>query len=70
MEILLKKGVRKVDAKQFAGIAEPLRVTILEPMLMLPDGIFEGCGEVTIRAHAGSFAQFYAQKHGLKFERL
>ena len=70
MEILLDKGVRRVDAKQFEGITEPLRVTILEPMLMLPSGIFEGCVDVTIRAHTGSFAQFYAQKHGLKFERL
>lgn len=70
MEILLDKGVRRVDAKQFEGITEPLRVTILEPMLMLPKGIFDGCGDVTLRAHAGSFAQFYAQKHGLKFEKL
>ena len=70
MEILLEKGVRRVDPKQFEGIAEPLRVTILEPMLMLPNGIFDGCGDVTIRAHGGSFAEFYAQKHGLEFERL
>ena len=70
MEILLEKGVRRVDPKQFEGIAEPLRVTILEPMLMLPNGIFEDCGDVTIRAHGGSFAEFYAKKHGLCFEKL
>ena len=34
------------------------------------DGIFDGCRDVTIRAHGGSVAEFYAQKHGLKFERL
>lgn len=70
MEILLEKGVRKVEPKRFAGITEPLRVTVLEPMLMLPNNAFEGCGDVTIRAHGGSFAEFYAQKHGLKFEKL
>ena len=70
MEILLEKGVRRVDPKRFEGVTEPLRVTILEPMLMLPSGIFDGCEDVTIRAHGGSFAEFYAQKHGLKFERL
>ena len=70
MEVLLEKGVRKVDRNRFAGITEPLSVTILEPMLMLPAGIFDGCDDVTIRAHAGSFAEFYAKKHGLKFERL
>ena len=70
MEILLDKGVRKVEASRFAGITEPLRVTVLEPMLMFPNGAFDGCGDVTIRAHAGSFAEFYAQKLGLKFERL
>ncbi len=70
MEILLEKGVRRVAPESFAGITEPLRVTILEPMLMLPKGIFDGCPDVTIRAHAGSFAQFYAQQYGLKFERL
>ena len=70
MDILLEKGVRRVDPKQFEGVTEPLRVTILEPMLMLPNGIFEGFEDVTIRAHGGSFAEFYAQKHGLKFERL
>lgn len=70
MEILLEKGVRKVEPKRFAGITEPLRVTVLEPMLMLPNNAFEGCGDVTIRAHRGSFAEFYAQKHGLKFEKL
>ena len=70
MEILLEKGVRRVAPNAFAGINEPLRVTILEPMLMLPEGGFDGCVDVTIRAHAGSFAEFYAQKQGLKFERL
>lgn len=70
MEILLEKGVRRVASDAFMGINEPLRVTILEPMLMLPNGVFDGCADVTIRAHAGSFAEFYAGKHGLKFERL
>ena len=70
MEVLLGKGVRRVDPKRFEGVTEPLRVTILEPMLMLPSGIFDGCEDVTIRAHGGSLAEFYAQKHGLKFERL
>lgn len=70
MEILLEKGVRRIDPKAFGDIHEPLRVTILEPMLMLPKGLFDGCEDVTIRAHEGSFAEFYAKQHGLKFERL
>ena len=70
MEILLEKGVRKVEANRFAGIAEPLRVTVLEPYLMFSDDAFAGCADVTIRAHSGSFAEFYAKKHGLKFEKL
>ncbi len=70
MEILLEKGVHHVEPNMFEGITEPLRVTILEPRLMLPADLFDSCADVTIRAHAGSFAQFYAQKHGLKFERL
>ena len=70
MDILLEKGMRKVDGNRFRGITEPLRVTVLEPYLMFAEDAFAGCGEVTIRAHSGSFAEFYAKKHGLRFERL
>ena len=70
MEILLEKGVRRVEPNRFAGITEPLRVTVLEPYFTFPEDAFAGCNDVTIRAHAGSFAEFYAKKHGLKFERL
>ena len=70
MEILLEKGIRKVEADRFRGIIEPLRVTVLEPYFTFPPDAFVGCTDVTVRAHAGSFAEFYAKKHGLKFEKL
>ena len=70
MEVLLEKGIRKVEKERFQGIAEPLRVTVLEPYLMFPEDAFAGSADVTVRAHSGSFAEFYAKKHGLKFEKL
>ena len=70
MEILLEKGMRKVEKERFQGITEPLRVTVLEPYLMFHEDAFAECTDVTIRAHGGSFAEFYAKKHGLKFEKL
>ena len=70
MEILLEKGIRKVEADRFHDITEPLRVTVLEPYFTFPADAFAGCTDVTIRAHSGSFAEFYAKKHGLKIEKL
>ena len=70
MEILLEKGTRKVEKERFHGIVEPLRVTVLDPYFTFPADAFAGYANVTVRAHGGSFAEFYAKKHGLKFEKL
>ena len=69
-EILLDKDVKRIDAAYFAGMTELQRVTILNPMLMLPTDAFRDCPNVVIRAHGGSFAEFYAKKHGIPFEKL
>lgn len=69
-EILLGKEIARIDKNHFAGCTELQRVTILNPRMMLPDGLFRDCPQVTIHAHSGSFAEFYAKKNGLKFERL
>ena len=69
-EIVLGKEVRKIGADDFAGQEQLKRVTVLNPMARIEDGAFRGCGQVTICAHGGSFAEFYARKHGLPFEKL
>ena len=69
-EILLDKDIKRIDASYFAGMTQLQRVTILNPMLMLPADAFRDCPNVIIRAHGGSFAEFYAHKHGIAFEKL
>lgn len=69
-EILLDKDIKSIAADQFAGMTDLQRVTVLNPRLMLPADAFRDCPHVVIRAHSGSFAEFYAQKHGISFEKL
>ena len=69
-ELVLNKDVKRIDKDDFAGMTALERVTILNPYLMLPEGAFRDCPQVTIRAHGGSFAEFYAKKYGFAFEKL
>lgn len=69
-DLVLGKEVHRVTADTFSQGELPERVTILNPRLMLPEGVFAHCSDVIIRAHAGSFAEFYAKKHGHPFEKL
>ena len=69
-DLVLGKEVSRVTADTFSACENLERVTILNPRLMLPEGVFGAWPHVIIRAHAGSFAEFYAKKHGLKFEKL
>lgn len=69
-ERILGKEINRIGKDYFAGCTELKRVTILNPRLMLPAGVFQDCHDVVIRAHAGSFAEFYAKQHGFLFEQL
>ena len=69
-DLVLGKEVSRVTADTFSTCEDLERVTILNPRLMLPEGVFGAWPHVIIRAHAGSFAEFYAKKHGHPFEKL
>ena len=69
-EAVFGKEIRRLTTAHLAEYRQLHRVTILNPMLMLPEGIFADHPHVIIRAHGGSFAEFYAKKHGHPFEEL
>ena len=62
---VIRKGVEEIAPRAFAGCTALRSVKISASVRKIADDAFTGCSRVTIYCDEGSYAQTYAEEHGI-----
>ena len=67
MYVKCPETLKKIGARAFTGCTSLREIYIPENTTSIAADAFEGCEDLVILGVSGSYAEFYAQKHGYKF---
>lgn len=63
-------GYEKIGNRAFSGCSNLKTVTIPSTVTDIAANAFDGCAKLIIRGKEGSYAQTYAQAHGISFQTI
>ena len=63
--VILPDGCESIGNRAFAGCNLLQEITIPASVTAIADDAFDGCDEMTITAEDGSYAEIYAEEHGI-----
>ena len=66
--VTLPSGCMSIGSRAFAGNANLVRVHIPASVTSIAADAFSDCAKLTISGEAGSYAQTYAEQHGIPFK--
>lgn len=68
--VTIEFGYEKIGNRAFSGCSNLKTVTIPSTVTEIAANAFDGCTKLTIRGKEGSYAQTYAQAHGITFKAI
>lgn len=68
--IIIPEGITKLPEELFEHCSEIKSITVPTSVKSIEKNVFNDCPQLTVRVHAGSFAEKYVLKNAIKYELL
>ncbi len=64
--IVMRKKMERIESRAFAGCTSLRSAKLSAAITFIAEDAFEGCGDFTIYCEMGTYAEEYAERHGIR----